>query len=165
MSVQGHKEWRFIIYTVPCITIMAANGIRNYSKITAIRYISVIGILITFLTSLINVYISSLNYPGGNALQEMNRIILDKYGDQSNVQERQDITVHMDIYPCMTGITKLGYIREEKVPKSINLVYDKTETYSKLNDIWPTFDYYISNIKLDAGFISRNNEMNVRKKV
>ncbi|ODV61685.1 dolichyl-P-Man:Man(7)GlcNAc(2)-PP-dolichol alpha-1,6-mannosyltransferase, partial [Ascoidea rubescens DSM 1968] len=148
MSTQGHKEWRFIIYTIPCLTIAAANGINNYSKFNGIKYLTIIGILLSFSFSLINIYISSLNYPGGHALQELNQFILNKYNHNH--------IVHMDVYPCMTGITKFGYLRQDKFPKGVNLTYDKTENFTKLNEIWPTFDYYITNINIDSNFLAKN---------
>ena len=58
-------------------------------------------VIISSLLSLHMGYISSFNYPGGDALQFTNNYILENYKNET-------VSVHMDVPACMTGITRFG---------------------------------------------------------
>ena len=108
MSFQPHKEWRFIVYTIPIFTLQAANGVTNICQKWGLSVLNkvlifIIGanVIISSLLSLHMGYISSFNYPGGDALQFTNNYILENYKNET-------MSVHMDVPACMTGITRFG---------------------------------------------------------
>lgn len=108
MSFQPHKEWRFIVYTIPIFTLQAANGVTNICQKWGLSVLNkvlifIIGanVIISSLLSLHMGYISSFNYPGGDALQFTNNYILESYKNET-------VSVHMDVPACMTGITRFG---------------------------------------------------------
>lgn len=108
MSFQPHKEWRFIVYTIPIFTLQAANGVTNICQKWGLSVLNkvlifIIGanVIISSLLSLHMGYISSFNYPGGDALQFTNNYILENYKNET-------VSVHMDVPACMTGITRFG---------------------------------------------------------
>lgn len=108
MSFQPHKEWRFIVYTIPIFTLQAANGVTNICQKWGLSVLNkvlifIIGanVIISSLLSLHMGYISSFNYPGGDALQFTNNYILENYKNET-------VSVHMDFPACMTGITRFG---------------------------------------------------------
>lgn len=108
MSFQPHKEWRFIVYTIPIFTLQAANGVTNICQKRGLSVLNkvlifIIGanVIISSLLSLHMGYISSFNYPGGDALQFTNNYILENYKNET-------VSVHMDVPACMTGITRFG---------------------------------------------------------
>lgn len=121
-SFQPHKEWRFIVYVIPSLTLLSAIGAawickRRYKslKFTIMFIILITIVLITFFVSIIMLLISSLNYPGGWALKIFN--------DQ-NLSEKK---VYLDPYTCMTGASLFFQYNE-------NIIYDRTENITKLND-------------------------------
>ncbi|KAH0145128.1 glycosyltransferase family 22 protein, partial [Aureobasidium melanogenum] len=77
-SILPHKEWRFIIYIIPGLTGVGAAGAswiwtRRF-KTLLYRLLSlglVCSTLLSFASSLSLLYISSLNYPGGEALTRL----------------------------------------------------------------------------------------------
>lgn len=140
MSLQPHKEWRFIIYTVPVFTLQAANGLSNISIKWSLSFsnklltmiISVL-ILVSTLLSLYLGYVSSFNYPGGEALKFANEYVTEKYSGKN-------VAMFMDVPACMTGVTRFGELHREGV------VYDKSE--SEVN--YDTFDLIITKNKVDG---------------
>ena len=84
--------------------------------------------------------ISSLNYPGGQALARLHALADG---------EKKVLTVHMDVASCMSGVTRF----QERHPPPTLLgnnatlwVYDKTEDEAKLNEtsFWNRFDYVLA---------------------
>jgi alpha-1,6-mannosyltransferase len=158
-SIQPHKEWRFIIYTVPGLTAVASLG-ANYmwtrrSKSIVYRFLSlalVASTIASFAASAGLLAISSLNYPGADALNKLHSI-----ADGS-----QDIvSVHLDTYTCSTGVTR--FLQKDFEPIDLTKVttaeaaaeiesyktiwnYDKEEDTTKLLDpaFWQTFDYVLA---------------------
>lgn len=137
-SILPHKEWRFIIYSVPAFTAVAAGGAgwiwtrRDKSK--RYRFLSiglVISALASFAISLSLLYISSLNYPGGEALRRLHEI--------APSDQRLPVRVHLDNLACQTGVTRFQQIQPE-------WEYDKTENQTLLLDpmFWQQFDYVLT---------------------
>ncbi|EMG45928.1 putative Dolichyl phosphate-D-mannose protein [Candida maltosa Xu316] len=123
MSFQPHKEWRFIIYTVPIFTLQAGNGLANISMKWSLGFLNKLLVLIivcligvSSVLSLSMGYISSFNYPGGDALEFTNAYIVQHYNNNTPVR------IHMDVASCMTGITQFGELQNELI------TYDKTES-------------------------------------
>ncbi|CAG1963550.1 hypothetical protein SNK03_001421 [Fusarium graminearum] len=154
-SAQPHKEARFIFYVVPSLTAAAALG-ANYissraSKTIVYRAASVITAIFTlasFGASTVMLLISSLNYPGGDALQQLYYITRD---DPTPV-----MNVHADVLTCMTGLTLFGQnpsgyllaspITPEPDATAPVLLFDKTEQEDKLSlpGFWERFDYALA---------------------
>lgn len=136
MSLQPHKEWRFIIYAVPAITLVGAAGASTL--FTTVDYKDNFGYIVPILVSLspvvslcislVFMYISSANYPGGEALQVFNNYIVEH-----NITDK---TIHMDVPSCMTGVSLFGELEESR-----NITYDKLEDQEFLTAKWQSFDY------------------------
>lgn len=143
MSFQPHKEWRFIIYIAPILTLQAANGFANisirwptsvFNKLLILICIAfmVIGILL----SIVMGYISSFNYPGGDALLFVNNYISSNHD--------KEFLIHMDIASCMSGINRFGEIHNNSA-----ITYDKTEDEFDLLTIWNDIDILITEVNLN----------------
>ncbi|CAD6641643.1 XXYS1_4_G0014900.mRNA.1.CDS.1 [Saccharomyces cerevisiae] len=140
LSFQPHKEWRFIIYAVPSIMLLGATGAAHLwenmkvKKITNVLCLAILplSIMTSFFISMAFLYISRINYPGGEALTSFNDMIVEK-----NIT---NATVHVSIPPCMTGVTLFGELNYDVY--GIN--YDKTENTTLLQEMWPSFDFLIT---------------------
>ncbi|CDF91350.1 ZYBA0S11-00826g1_1 [Zygosaccharomyces bailii CLIB 213] len=140
LSLQPHKEWRFIIYAVPPIILLgsvaAAYVWENLKIATTLQALVAFALplspVLSMLFSLVFGHASSLNYPGGQALSEFNQMII-----ANNIT---NATVHLSVPACMTGITKFGELDYD----TYGITYDKTEDVAKLEDLWPTFEYLIT---------------------
>jgi alpha-1,6-mannosyltransferase len=139
-SALPHKEWRFIIYIIPGLTGVAAAGASwiwtRRSKTLLYRLLSlalVSSTLLSFAGSFSLVYISSLNYPGGEALTRLHEIVPE-------IQQGQ-IWVYMDNLACQTGVTR--FLEKDA---GARFIYDKTENQTTLLDpgFWQKFDYVLA---------------------
>lgn len=146
LSFQGHKEWRFIIYCIPLITLNSANGlstlISRSSKSFSRQLLIVVFVLVTFVAGIVSLYmgyISSYNYPGGQALE----FIRSEFADTA-----ESLIIHMDVPTCMTGATKFGEVHNGYI------TYDKTELAVELSEIWKSIDILITSTPIT----SYNNE-------
>lgn len=133
MLRQPHKEWRFIVYIVPVVSLAAANGFADISWkwlkqfIHKVFYLVMWGSVAASLgITLIMSYASSFNYPGGEAITWFN----------ANVNGSAH--VHMDVFPCMSGISKFTQLHNTSV------VYDKTESEPELAALWNNFTHLIT---------------------
>jgi alpha-1,6-mannosyltransferase len=145
-SLQPHKEARFIIYAVPPLTAAASLSAFYIWNRRSKSLLYAFGSLLLFafiaascLASTSMLLISSLNYPGGEALTSLHAIL------QRTPNQPGNITVHMDVLPCMTGVTRFLQLRS---PSTINgrttiMKYDKTEDAETLLDpaFWDSMDY------------------------
>ncbi|KAF2750837.1 glycosyltransferase family 22 protein [Sporormia fimetaria CBS 119925] len=114
-SALPHKESRFIIYIIPALTAVSATSFsyiwtrRGKSLIYAVLSILLVGsILTTFLISSIGLALSSLNYPGGEAISALQRHLSQPPSLQVSEKSHtttKPITVHFDNLACQTGIT------------------------------------------------------------
>lgn len=158
-SLQLHKEWRFIIYTIPSLTTAAALGASyiwtHRTKSFLYRLLSSSLILSTLATFLISTFIllpiSMVNYPGAHAL---NRLHARAHGSKAIV------AVYLDTLACQTGVT---HFLEKPPPKSqlvvlpgsadgsipilrsgsTRWIYDKTEdeNVKQSTAFWDRLDY------------------------
>lgn len=104
-SLVSHKEWRFIIYTIPSITTVAAMGAnwvwtrRNKTCIfQALSLCLAMSTAATFIISnLVFLPVSMANYPGGSILGKLQ----EKHG-----QDMTTAKAYLDDYACKTGVTK-----------------------------------------------------------
>jgi len=145
-SLQPHKEARFIIYAVPPLTAAASLSAsyiwtrRSKNLLYAIGSLLLLAsIAFSFLASTSMLLISSLNYPGGEALTSLHSILRRTPNQPTN------ITIHMDVLSCMTGVTRFLQLPS---PTTINgrptlINYDKTEDSETLLEpaFWSSIDY------------------------
>ncbi|WBW72106.1 dolichyl pyrophosphate Man7GlcNAc2 alpha-1,6-mannosyltransferase Alg12 [Schizosaccharomyces osmophilus] len=135
-SFLKHKEWRFISYILPWIDASCATGFaylmrpkdqnkmnHNFRKLAFSGLI--IGVSFGIFASSLLLKVFTFAYPGGAALEKVHSMNTNPYE-----------TVHLDTYPCMTGITR--FLQKP------NWYYDKEEDSSRLNDdLFQTQFHYI----------------------
>ena len=142
-SFQPHKEWRFIVYTIPSFTALAAMGASwiwtRRTKNLTYRLLA-LGLLAStvasFATSLGMSLVSSFNYPGAQALNYLHALAEGS---------KPDIRVHMDTLSCMTGVTRFLQIPQTRT-YGTRWFYDKTEDQKELSypSFWNQFDYVLA---------------------
>lgn len=152
-SLQPHKEARFIFYVAPPLTAAAAMG-ANYiftrrakSALYSLgSFALVMSVLGSFATSTGLLAISSLNYPGGEALEELRSLVTST----ASSPDVQTVMVHTDVLSCMTGVTLFGqhsYPPNSPKPstESVSFAFDKTENLATLQSpaFWAKFDYLL----------------------
>ncbi|CAJ2500918.1 Uu.00g037710.m01.CDS01 [Anthostomella pinea] len=152
-SLQPHKEARFIFYVAPPLTAAAALG-ANYiftrrTKSAAFAVASAViaaSVVLSFTISTAMLIVSSLNYPGGEALSELRSLVTS-----SSSPDLQTVVVHTDVLSCMTGVTLFGqhpYRPNDPRPsnEALTFVFDKTEDEGTLRNpkFWEKFDYALA---------------------
>jgi alpha-1,6-mannosyltransferase len=155
-SFLPHKEWRFIIYIVPGLTAVAGAGAswifvrRSKSAFYGIVSLALVGsVILSFAASAAILAISSLNYPGGTALQVLH--------NQIPHPPNTHFSVHFDNLACQTGVSRflerhegpqtiLDVLEAQEVMRERTWTYDKSEDPEKLLDpvFWAQFDYVLA---------------------
>ncbi|KND90188.1 putative Dol-P-Man:Man(7)GlcNAc(2)-PP-Dol alpha-1,6-mannosyltransferase, partial [Tolypocladium ophioglossoides CBS 100239] len=156
-SFQPHKEARFIFYAIPPLAGAAALGANfistRQSKSILYRLATLalaLSVIATFAGSMAMLLLSSLNYPGGDALAQLYAIA------RADSSSPTTVTVHADVLNCMTGLTLFGQnhvglplaLRGQLLPAT-DLVatpvflFDKTEESRELKQpsFWRKMDY------------------------
>ena len=154
-SFQPHKEWRFVVYIIPPLTAVAAVGAswiwRRRAKSAAYRLLALslaASSLASFFASFAMLAVSSLNYPGAEALNRLHTLAGTNH-------DLKHVHVHMDTLTCMTGVTRflqLPIVPPAPSPRAshsnswIQWSYDKTEEPEQLLDpaFWAQFDYALA---------------------
>ncbi|KAB8079163.1 Alg9-like mannosyltransferase family-domain-containing protein [Aspergillus leporis] len=154
-SIQPHKEWRFIVYTIPPLTATAALGASyiwtHRSKSLLYRLLSLALILSTLASSLISSFTllpaSAANYPGAHALNTLHA----HAHANTNANNTPLIKVHLGNLACQTGVTR--FLETPSLSPLITLTplvstswkYDKTEndTLKSSASFWSQFDYVL----------------------
>lgn len=154
-SILPHKEWRFIVYIVPAFTAVAAAGAswiwtrRTVSLLySLLSLILVISTLASFAISTLLLGVSSLNYPGGEALVRLHA------SQRSAVPDGATVRVHLDNLSCQTGVTRflqlpppaISSIFDERDVHGARWMYDKSDGEERLLDpgFWAEFDYALA---------------------
>ncbi|KAI8804067.1 Alg9-like mannosyltransferase family-domain-containing protein [Cladochytrium replicatum] len=124
LSFQPHKEWRFIIHALPMLNAAAGVLISSFispqqKKPHRLRVLlAAILSFFVFAVSVFGLYVSSLNYPGGQALAALHKM-----------NPALPVRIHIDPYAAMTGASRFGeYARE------LGWTYSKNESHSKPED-------------------------------
>lgn len=153
-SLQPHKEARFIFYVVPPLTAACAlsanlifNRAFNKKKVytpfgpasisegfgsSTLALGLIVSILFSFALSTGMLFISSLNYPGGEALSFLRDTVLQSEGISSITSQSTStssssssssssrpavvIPAHADVLSCMTGVTLFGTATGSTIP-------------------------------------------------
>ena len=164
-SLQPHKESRFIIYVVPPLTAAASLSAsyiwtrRTKSLLYGLGSLALIlSILASFAGSTLMLLVSSLNYPGGEAITSVRSIIAKTQWPETH-NHWEPAYVHMDVLSCMTGVTRFQEIsplqataalREVPMVNGIpmNIVFDKEENEETLlqPEFWDKFDYALMEV-------------------
>jgi alpha-1,6-mannosyltransferase len=104
-SCLPHKEWRFIMYTVPAFTAAAAASVSSAMTAASrswyyrvVLFLMLGGAAASFVISMTMFQISRFNYPGGDALLALHTI----------EAHRPHVSVHMDSDAAMTGVSLYG---------------------------------------------------------
>lgn len=160
-SVQPHKEARFIFYVVPALTAASALG-ANYvfahrTKTLLYGLVSLalpLSIAAAFAGSAAMLLLSTLNYPGGDAVTQLFRLTQQPASSSTS----QIVSVHADVLTCMTGLTLFGQNPHglplaHGIPSAPAegstaplLMFDKTEDEDVLScaEFWTLFDYILT---------------------
>lgn len=106
-SLQPHKEARFIIYAAPPLTAAGALSAsyiftrRAKNAVYAVLSAALVAsTAASFAASFFFLGISSLNYPGGEALWQLHRLVAQ------DAHPPRTLAVHMDVLSCMTGVSR-----------------------------------------------------------
>lgn len=152
-SLLPHKEWRFIIYIIPALTAVSATGASwiwtRRTKSLPYRFLNFIllsSIVASFIASIAFSLISSLNYPGGEAIIRLRGLTYAEPGSQS---------IYVDNLACQTGVTRFLEARSTlSNTGNQKWTFDKTENQTTLLSpiFWDKFDYAIvENIERTIG--------------
>lgn len=123
-SLLPHKEWRFIMYTIPVFTAAAAASVSSamtaasrswYYRLVLVLILG--GAAASFVISIFMFQISRLNYPGGDALRSLHTI----------EEHRPHVSVHIDVDAAMTGVSLYGQ-------SNSRWHYSKNESHRTLQD-------------------------------
>ncbi|RAR08565.1 glycosyltransferase family 22 protein [Stemphylium lycopersici] len=138
------------------LTAVAADGAawiwtrRTKSVVYAVMSLALVAsVLVSFVASTAILGVSSLNYPGGEALHALHKEI--------EHPQRQHFDVYFDNLACQTGVTRfleshrgpqtvLDVLEAQDTLQSRTWNYDKTEDPNALLDpmFWAKFDYVLA---------------------
>ena len=148
-SLQPHKEWRFIVYATPALTAAGAQGAawiwRRRGKSATYSLLAsslVLSILASLAASIIFTLISTMNYPGAQALHRL-QVLAD--GTKSSIK------VHMDVLTAQTGATLFLQLPKTHLhPNASAWSFGKTDdktgdgTHLRRPEFWTHFDYALA---------------------
>ncbi|KAK4229022.1 Alg9-like mannosyltransferase family-domain-containing protein [Podospora fimiseda] len=164
-SIQPHKEARFIFYVVPPLTAAAALGANTVFNQRGKSFLSsmlalamIVSIIASLAVSTGMLLLSSLNYPGGEALSFVRSTVLAESASSPDLSSAV-VPVHADVLSCMTGVTLFGTATGSTLPNlapegglvqqhghGVTIAVDKTEESDELEteEFWRRFGYVLT---------------------
>ncbi|KAL7424772.1 Dol-P-Man:Man(7)GlcNAc(2)-PP-Dol alpha-1,6-mannosyltransferase [Cryptotrichosporon argae] len=144
LSAVGHKEWRFIVYAVPVLNILAAAVAASlwslpYKQLHLLARLGVVGLLCaTAAITALSTYVSMHNYPGGQVWRILEAVSrpgpdLCDPGDQC----QYDVLVHAIHYhnlPLQTGATLFTFTHAPSSSPAFPEPLEPAWEYSKTED-------------------------------
>ncbi|WWD17880.1 hypothetical protein CI109_102324 [Kwoniella shandongensis] len=109
MSAVGHKEWRFIIYSIPILNLLAAFSASSlwsfpWPKLQPLIRLGLVGLLsINIAATAIMTFLSMNNYPGGEVWKVLEQLPLAR---------EREVTIHFPSYPLQTGSTLFTFLHQ-----------------------------------------------------
>ncbi|RBQ74766.1 hypothetical protein VDGD_04507 [Verticillium dahliae] len=153
-SLQPHKEARFVFYAVPPLTAAAAQAAAlttaRAAKSPLARLATAattVAVLASAAAAAALLALSSLNYPGGEALSHVARVAALAPAPADAAAPAP--AIHVDVLSCMTGVTLFGQNPAGRpvllAPDAAALRFDKTEDAARLArpGFWLAFDYLL----------------------
>ncbi|KDN50722.1 hypothetical protein RSAG8_01220, partial [Rhizoctonia solani AG-8 WAC10335] len=144
ISGLGHKEWRFVVYVVPMINVVAAVGAQRLlhlpiGPLRILGRLTVLGLVGCNIaaTGLLTA-ISRANYPGGQALALVNSL---------PPSANQSTSVWIDNLAAQTGASL--FTQDHSPPYFISSISAEAWTYSK--DPNPSYDEFTYLVVEDPG--------------
>ncbi|KAH6700141.1 ALG12 protein [Verticillium dahliae] len=154
-SLQPHKEARFVFYAVPPLTAAAAQAAAlttaRAAKSPLARLATAattVAVLASAAAAAALLALSSLNYPGGEALSHVARVAALAPAPADAAAPAP--AIHVDVLSCMTGVTLFGQNPAGRpvllAPDAAALRFDKTEDAARLArpGFWLAFDYLLA---------------------
>lgn len=157
-SCLGHKELRFLFPVLPLFNVAAAVGCtklhelpwnaakiqsskdKNIGMLAHLVYGACLGALVVSLAaSLVFVAVSHWNYPGGQALLELSRLV-----GQAQRHQQHHLHVYIDVASAMTGVSLFGQRASPARTPGVTWTFEKggyeeehasVENYSKFTHI------------------------------
>lgn len=174
-SILPHKEVRFLFPVLSMFNIVAANGMtrlhqlafppikekmedppkQNHSSTIPVLFIYLCGVatlLVSFLSSLLFLFLSHHNYPGGDALNRLQSYI----EIHPKVKATTPLRVYIDVASAMTGVSLFGqrsamYNPSQKgVWEFDKAGYEEENTFGKIN--YAKFTHLLSEEKEVQGY-------------
>ena len=122
-SCLGHKEVRFLFPVVPLLNLAIAIGISRFhklvfppankekrvSRLSQLGYLACLAsLLLSLLASMAFVAVSRHNYPGGDALLQLERHLHEYQHEKGLVSNDSEVRVYIDVAAAMSGISLFG---------------------------------------------------------
>ncbi|BEI83850.1 hypothetical protein CcaverHIS002_0404540 [Cutaneotrichosporon cavernicola] len=129
LSNVGHKEWRFIVYAIPALNIVAAACAAALAALPtrSLRMVARLGLTgllaITAAFALFSSYVSTHNYPGGCVWRALEAARLP-----------EGSVIHLHSYPLQTGASLFTFLRSDITSAAFPPPQDVQWTYSKSED-------------------------------
>ncbi|WRT64150.1 uncharacterized protein IL334_001079 [Kwoniella shivajii] len=174
MSLIGHKEWRFIIYSIPVFQLIASFSatflwnLPNYPRLRSLFRFGLIGLVLVNVSVTGGlIFLSMNNYPGGQVWK-----ILENLPDSKDRQ----ITIHFPSYPLQTGSTLFTFLHQYQLNSTTHIgpyppfpnqkepkwIYSKSEeeTFATPEGLWENNVDYVVTEEWDKylGGIESGNE-------
>jgi alpha-1,6-mannosyltransferase len=141
-SFLPHKELRFIFPSFPLFTAVAAVGlVRLYGLAPnlLIKVFLVSSLLVSVVASLFFLWVSSLNYPGGQAMEQFHRLYQQHHSYHLHDNHNTNVKpiLHIDNLAAISGVSRFG--EHNQLLRYSKREHLNLEDYGKLG-----FDYLIN---------------------
>ncbi|WWC58720.1 uncharacterized protein I303_101264 [Kwoniella dejecticola CBS 10117] len=117
MSLVGHKEWRFIIYAIPVLQLVASFAAASlwnfpYPRMRGLVRLGLAGLIgLNIAVTAILTFVSMNNYPGGEVWKVLEALPRGR---------NETITIHFPSYPLQTGSTLFTFLHQQ-LPSSTHI--------------------------------------------